>query len=202
MKRILFAAAAAAAVFAGPAAAEDLNIPQEPGAFTVPRPEARSVISDLGVRLRLSAKQEERISSAIQKQTRDFDKIFKEYERAAAEEKKWRYKMNEHRYSLSLISRGIPDLVREYLDEEQRETFDTLLDERRKPMAEVKSETPPAEEKPAEVKPKAKKRVLVRRKKAPAKARPAPAAPSAPEPAEEQESQQSEEEYEDLGSYP
>jgi len=197
MKKILLPAAAIAAVLITAAIAADLNIPEEPGAFTVPRPEARSVISDLGVRLRLSAKQEERISSAIQKQTRDFDRIFKEYERAAAEEKKWRYKMNEHRYSLSLISRGIPDLVREYLDEEQRETFDTLLDERRKPVAEIKKSQPQAAEKPAETKAPAKKRVLVKKKKAPAKPRPAPAAP---EPAEEP--QQPEEDYEDLGSYP
>lgn len=201
MKKILLPAAVLAAALITAAVAADLNIPEEPGAFNVPRPEARSVISDLGVRLRLSAKQEERISRAIQKQTRDFDKIFKEYERASAEEKKWRYKMNEHRYKLSLISRGIPDLVREYLDAEQRETFDDLLEERRKPITEVKKEAAPAEEKPAEIKPKKKKRVLIRRKKAPAsKARPAPAAPAAPEPAEEPE--MPEDEYEDLGSYP
>lgn len=201
MKKILLPAAALAAAMITVTFAADLPIPGEPSALTVPRPEARSVISDLGVRLRLSAKQEERISRAIQKQTRDFDKIFKEYERAAAEEKKWRYKMNEHRYRLSLISRGIPDLVREYLDAEQRETFDDLLEERRRPIAEVKESAAPAEEKPAEIKPKKKKRVLIRRKKSPAsKARPAPGAPAAPEPAAEPPAP--EDEYEDLGSYP
>ncbi|MDT8286896.1 MAG: hypothetical protein RQ748_07290 [Elusimicrobiales bacterium] len=202
MKKILLPAAALAAAMITVTFAADLPIPGEPSALTVPRPEARSVISDLGVRLRLSAKQEERISRAIQKQTRDFDKIFKEYERAAAEEKKWRYKMNEHRYRLSLISRGIPDLVREYLDAEQREIFDDLLEERRKPIAEVKKkDAAPAEEKPAEIKPKTKKRVLIRRKKSPAsKARPAPGAPAAPEPAAEPSTP--EDEYEDLGSYP
>ncbi|MDQ7772296.1 MAG: hypothetical protein RDU13_02105 [Elusimicrobiales bacterium] len=200
MKKILLPAAFIAAAVITAVFAADLNIPEEPGAFNIPRPEARSVISDLGVRLRLSAKQEERISSAIQKQTRDFDRIFKEYEQAAAEEKKWRYKMNEHRYKLSLISRGIPDLVREYLDSEQREAFDTLLDERRKPIAEVKKDEAPAAGKAAEMKPAPKKKVLVRKKKVPAKARPAPAAPAAPEPAEEPA--MPDEEYEDLGSYP
>ncbi|KAF0127176.1 MAG: hypothetical protein FD189_471 [Elusimicrobia bacterium] len=200
MKKILLPAAAVAAVLITAAFAADLNIPDEPGAFNIPRPEARGVIADLGIRLKLSAKQEERISGAIQKQTREFDSIFKEYERAAAEEKKWRYQMNEHRYKLSLISKGIPDLVREYLDVEQREAFDTLLDERRKPVAEVKKDAAPAQEKPAELKPAPKKKVLVRRKKAPAKARPAPAAPVAPEPADEAPMQ--DEEYDDLGSYP
>jgi hypothetical protein len=200
MKKILLPAAFIAAAVITAVFAADLNIPEEPGAFNIPRPEARSVISDLGVRLRLSAKQEERISSAIQKQTRDFDRIFKEYERAAAEEKKWRYQMNEHRYRLSLISRGVPDLVREYLDEEQREAFDTLLDERRKPVAEAKKAEAASAESPAVTKPAPKKKVLMKKKKAPAKARPAPAAPAAPEPADEPPV--SEEDYDDLGSYP
>ncbi len=198
MKKILLPAAAVlAATFLAAAIAADLAIPEEPGVFNVPRPEARGVIADIGARLRLSAKQEERISAAVQKQTREFDRIFKEYETAAAEEKKWRYRMNEHRYKLSLISRGVPDLIREYLDEEQREAFDTLLDERRRPAAEAKKAAAAAEEKAVETKTPAKKKVLVKKKKAPAaKARPAPAAP---EPAEEP---RPEEDYDDLGSYP
>ncbi|HOI42965.1 MAG TPA: hypothetical protein PK523_08475 [Elusimicrobiales bacterium] len=179
--------------------ADDLEVPLEPGSLSVPRPEAGAVIADLGGRLKLSGRQEERISGAIQKQTREFDRLFKEYETAAAEEKKWRYRMNEHRYRLSLISRGIPDLVREYLDEEQRESFDELLEERRRTLAEMKQPAPP-QEKPAEAKPRPKKKVLVRKKKAPAKARPAPAAPAVPEPAPAEEP--AGDEYEELGSYP
>lgn len=200
-KMILPSAGLVLAALLVPAAfAADLEVPAEPGSLSVPRPEARAVIADLGGRLKLSGRQEERISGAIQKQTREFDRLFKEYEAAAAEEKKWRYRMNEHRYRLSLISRGIPDLVREYLDEEQREAFDDLLEERRKPVAELKQASP-AQEKPAEAKPRPRKKVLVRRKKpAASKARPAPASPAAPEPAPAEEP--SGDEYEDLGSYP
>ncbi|HNT97183.1 MAG TPA: hypothetical protein PKK31_02830 [Elusimicrobiales bacterium] len=196
---LLPACLAAAALLAPVSFAADLEVPPEPGALSVSRPEAGAVITDLGGRLKLSARQEERISGAIQKQTRDFDTIFKEYEAAAAEEKKWRYRMNETRYRLSLISRGIPDLVREYLDEEQREAFDELLEERRRTLAEMKQSAQPPE-KPAEAKPRPKKKVLVRKKKAPSKAKPAPAAPAAPAPAEEPPAP--EEEYDDLGSYP
>lgn len=134
----------------------------ETGEAAVPaqRPEAQKILSDISTALRLSSKQEERITSALKKQSAEFDKLMKEYDKNLTEEKKWRYKMNESRYALQKLSRGIPDIVREYLDDEQRESFDELLASRKKP-AEAVSEG-------EEGAPQARKKKLVKRRKAPA----------------------------------
>lgn len=143
--------AAPAAAAADPDAAEVLK-----------RPDAPAVMAELSTALRLSSKQEERISAAINKKTREFDKLMKEYEKNSAEERKWRTRTNESRYGMLKINRGMPDLVREYLDDEQRDTFDRLVEARRKP-APAPAELAPAAGGQA---PKpAKKRRLVRRKK-------------------------------------
>lgn len=159
--------AAPAAAAADPDAAEVLK-----------RPDAPAVMAELSTALRLSSKQEERISAAINKKTREFDKLMKEYEKNSAEERKWRTRTNESRYGMLKINRGMPDLVREYLDDEQRDTFDRLVEARRKP-APAPAAVAPAPEGQAPAKP-VKKRRLVRRKKVKAPgAQPAPAAAGA-----------------------
>ncbi|OIO00254.1 MAG: hypothetical protein AUJ51_10695 [Elusimicrobia bacterium CG1_02_56_21] len=174
----------------------------------VQRPDTQKIMSELSISLRLSSKQEERISSAVNKKMAQFDKVMKEYDRNSKEEKKWRYKMNANRYEMLKMNRDLPDAIREYLDDEQRQSYDEMLEAREKEAA------------PA-VKPVKKKR-LIRRKKAPAaleadedagqvmvdkepasrskpgkkrvlRRRPAPK----PEPAAEEEPA-----YEDAGSYP
>ncbi len=135
----------------------------ETSAGTVRRPDPQRIMSELSAGLRLSSKQEDRIGSSVKKKASEFDRLLKEYEKYAAEEKKWRLKANEARYAMLKITRDMPDTVREFLDDEQREAYDALLDAAAKPAG-------PAA-KPAAPKPAAKKK-LVKRKKA---AAPAPA---------------------------
>lgn len=122
------------------------------------RPDAQRIMSGLSAELRLSSKQEERIGAAVRRKTEEFEKLMREYEKNSAEEKKWRYKANESRYGMVRIRRELPDTVREFLDDEQREAYDRLLEAARKPAA------PAAAEEESAPKP-AKKKKLVRRKK-------------------------------------
>lgn len=173
-------------------------------AAPAPRPDARKIMSEISTALRLSSKQEERIAAAVDKKAAEFDKVLREYEKNLAEEKKWRYKMNESRYALLRISRGMPDTVREFLDDEQREAFDAMLESKQKPAAPAVAE----DEDGAEAAPRpVRKKKLVKRRKAPAPAagapRPALKKKAAPEPeAEEPAAQEAPAEDEDAGSYP
>ena len=149
------------------AAAEDAAAP-------VQRPDADKIMAELSSSLRLSSKQQERISSAVNKKTSEFDKLMKEYETTSAEEKKWRYKMNETRHGMQTITRDIPDTVREFLDDEQRQTYDGMLEAGSKPAPEAAVEQGrPAQEEGA-VKPAKKRRLIKRRKPAAAGADAAP----------------------------
>ncbi len=130
----------------------------------VQRPDAQKIMSELSAALRLSSKQEDRISSAINKRTAQFDKLLKEYEKNLAEEKKWRYKMNASRYEMVKMNRELPDAIREFLDDDQRQSYDELL-EAKKPDAAAVEQAPAGDE--AAAKPVKKKR-LIRRKKLPA----------------------------------
>ncbi len=156
---------------AAPAAA-----PEEPAADApLKRPDAPAMMAELSAALRLSSKQEERISAAIGRKTKEFDRLMKEYEKNSAEEKKWRARTNESRYGLQKINRDMPDLVREYLDDEQRQAFDRLLESRRKPAP--AAAVAPAADAQAPAKP-GKKRRLVKRKKAKGAPGARPAAPA------------------------
>ena len=134
------------------------------------RPDAARLMSEISAPLRLSSKQEERISAAVAKKAAEFDKRMKDYEKASSEERAWRFKMNEARYAMQKLDRDLPDTVRDFLDDEQREAYEALLAAKEKaarPEPAV-SAAPSAEEgapKPG------KKRRLVRRKKAPAAVR-------------------------------
>lgn len=107
----------------------------EPGMSAEPlqRPDAARTISEISTALRLSSKQEERIAGAIKKRASEFDRHMKEYEKNSLEEKKWRYKMNDSRRAMEKINRDLPDTVREYLDDEQRQEYDELTAARNKP---------------------------------------------------------------------
>lgn len=155
----------------------------------VQRPDAKAIMSDISAALRLSSKQNDRISSAVNKKTDEFDSLMKDYEKYAAEEKKWRYKMNEAHYKLAKINRDMPDTVREFLDDEQRQNFDSMLEAKRKPAEKPAAElAQPAPAADGAAQPARKKR-LVRRKKLPAGAAGA-AAPAAAAPAAEDEAGQ------------
>ncbi|HCC48569.1 MAG TPA: hypothetical protein DEQ38_10715 [Elusimicrobia bacterium] len=187
-------------------------------AAPAPRPDAQKIMSDISTALRLSSKQEERIAAAVGKKAAEFDKLMREYEKNLAEEKKWRYKMNESRHGLLRISRDMPDTVREFLDDEQRESFDAMLEGRKKPAAgpAVAEDEDGAEAAPRPV----RKKKLIKRKKAPATGAGAvkpglkkrvPVKKAAPEPAPEAEeepagaapaAQEAPAEDEDAGSYP
>ncbi len=130
----------------------------------VQRPDAQKIMSELSAALRLSSKQEDRISSAINKRMVQFDKLLKEYEKNVAEEKKWRYKMNASRYEMVKMNRELPDAIREFLDDDQRQSYDELL-ESRKPAAAALEQGAAGEEGAAKP---VKKKKMLRRKKLPA----------------------------------
>ena len=127
------------------------------------RPDAARILSDLSAELRLSSKQEERITAAVNRKGKDFDKLLKEYDKAAAEEKKWRFKVNELKYGMNSISKSVPDVIREFLDDDQRQNFDSMLENLRKGRAAaVTREAAPAVDAP---KPPAKKRKLIKKRR-------------------------------------
>ena len=168
-----------------PQAVHDPRAEALDGADVVQRPDAQRVISDLSAALRLSSKQEDRINSAIQKKTAEFDKLMREYERNSAEEKSWRSKMYQNRYEMLKINRDLPDLVRDLLDDDQRQTFDQMTEARRKPApaaAPAPAAEPAVAAAPAadgSAKP-VKRRRLVRRKKMVSPSAPAAAPGAAP----------------------
>ncbi|MGD9641907.1 MAG: hypothetical protein AB7V08_04115 [Elusimicrobiales bacterium] len=201
----------------------------EPKGEAVQRPDARKIMSELSAALRLSSKQEDRIGAAVRKKTAEFEKLMREYDKNSAEEKKWRFRMNENRYEMLKINKDMPDLVREFLDDEQREAYDAMLEAANKPAPAAEAVEAAAAPKPA------RKKVLVRRKKGAAavvpaaeeeagqvmvdkeaprpgakkrrvlkkKAAPVPAPAPAPEPPAEPEAEEPIEDYGDeAGSYP
>lgn len=144
----------------GKAEAADLSEP-------VQRPDSGKIMSELSTALRLSSKQEERISAAVRKKTALFDKMMKEFDRNSAEEKKWRYKMNANRYEMVKLNRELPDAIREFLDDEQRQGYDEMLEARKPAAPELKPEPAAEEGAPRPV----KKKRLIKRKKAAAAVR-------------------------------
>lgn len=151
---------AAGADEAGPEAAESQVVLQ--------RPDAQKIMDELRATLKLSSRQEDRLAKAVGQKTKEFDRNLAELEKNAAEEKKWLRKVNENKEVLAGINSGMPDLIREYLDDEQRHLYDELLAARNKPApaAEPAVEAGAAADGTA-VKP-GKKRRLVRRRKLPA----------------------------------
>ena len=139
----------------------------------IQRPDSKKVLAGLTAELRLSAKQEKRITAAVDRKGKDFDKLLKEYDDAATEEKKWGYRANELKHDMGRINKDIPDAIRDLLDADQRQTYDALLAAKNKPAApvalpagapETKIEAAPAKAAGEVVKPVRKRRV-VRRKK-------------------------------------
>ncbi|HBB66907.1 MAG: hypothetical protein A2X28_04800 [Elusimicrobia bacterium GWA2_56_46] len=180
---------------ASPVKADDLLLPGLPGMQENPaaeagevrtqRPDAQRALAELSAELRLSAKQEERITAAMDKKSRDFDKLLKEYDQVSAEEKKWRYKGNELKYEMARISKEMPDLIRDFLDDDQRQTYDAMLAAGNKPaQPEIKKDEPQAAPGFAEEPKPARKKRPVRRRKLPRSSNAVPgseaAAPAAP----------------------
>ena len=112
---------------------KEIKDPMKDRKLEIRRPDADKIILSVSAKLKLSSKQEERIGSAIKKQAREFDNIFENYQDAEEKEKKWRFEMNEFRYEMFKISTGITDLIREFLDKEQRETLDKMIEARMTP---------------------------------------------------------------------
>jgi hypothetical protein len=176
MKTILIFAALV--LSASPVKADELMLPglpgmqenpaAEAGGIRVQRPDAQRALAELSAELRLSAKQEERIAAAVDRKSRDFDKLLKEYDQVSAEEKKWRYKGNELKYGMARIDKEMPDLIRDFLDDDQRQTYDSMLTARNKPVQpEIKKEELQAAPGFAEEPKPVKKKPLKRRKKLP-----------------------------------
>ena len=163
----------------------------------VQRPDSQKTMSELSA-LRLSSKQEERISGAIGKKIKEFDKQTKEYEKTSAEEKKWRLKADGQRQGLLKINQSIPDLVKDYLDDEQRLSYNAMLEAKNKPAPKEEpavAKAPAASDETAAPKPAKKRRVPRKKRRLPAPAEAAvgaiPAAPgqAAAAPAEEEPGQ-------------
>ena len=150
----------------------------------VMRPDAQKTMAELSTALKLSTKQTERLFASINKKREQFDKLMAEYEKNAAEEKKWRFKMNANHYEMVKLNRELPDTIREELDDDQKQSYAQLLEAAKKPAAPAAAiEQAPAAEENAP-KPARKKR-LVRRKKIPAGGAAAPAVESAAQSEEE-----------------
>jgi len=156
---------AALALLAPSVKADDQLLPALPGmeaAVSAPaaeadiqRPDSQKVLADLTADLRLSTKQEKRIKAVVDKKSKNFDKLFKDYDKASAEEKQWRVKVNDLKYEMTKISKELPDAIREFLDDDQRQAYDALLAARKKPAdASVEASKP------------GKKRKIIKRKKA------------------------------------
>ncbi len=146
------------------------------------RPDPQKTMAELSTALKLSSKQIERLFAAINKKKDEFDRLMAEYEKNAAEEKKWRYKMNANHYEMVKLNRELPDAIREFLDDDQRQSYDQILEAAKKPAAAAIEQAPAADE--SAPKPARKKR-LVRRKKIPAGGAAAPAAAAAAQSEEE-----------------
>ncbi len=145
-------------------AAKGLKTEALESAEPVRRPDAQKIMSELSTALRLSSKQEERLSSAINKRMVQFDKLMKEYDKNSAEEKKWRYKMNANRYEMLKLNRELPDAIRELLDDDQRQSYNELLLARKNPSAASLEQAEAGGEGAAK---QGKKKRLVKRKKLP-----------------------------------
>jgi len=135
----------------------------------IKRPEPRGILNLISTELKLSSKQEDRITKALEKETKDFDKIMSEYEKKHKELKKLEYETNELKYKMIKINKNIPDVIREFLDDEQKMKFDKIINPSpKKEVQEVKEEktTTPQEISEQPKTPK-KKKILVKRKKKP-----------------------------------
>ena len=135
---------------------ESLRDPMEKRNLKIRRPEADRIVLSISMKLRLSTKQEERIEDALKKETRKFDKTFDDYQEAEEKEKKWRAEMNDARHDMLMINMGISNVIRDYLDEEQKEAFDKMVEQRMTPKKKA---------------PKKKKRVKRRKVRKPVKTR-------------------------------
>ena len=107
------------------------NGSKEESVETAQRPNSQKIMLELAA-LRLSSKQEERLTDAIEKKAKEFDRLMKEYDKVSAEEKNLRYKVNEQRQGLLRLNRSIPDLIKDSLDEEQRQSYAAMLDAKNK----------------------------------------------------------------------
>jgi len=149
------------------AAADSAGGPRQAGVTeAVQRPDLQKTILELSA-LRLSSKQEERLSGAIGRKTEEFDRLMNEYDKTSAEEKKWRSKADSQRQELLKINQAMPDLIRDYLDEEQRQSYNAMLDAKNKPAI---AETPAASDEIIAPKPVKKRRVLRKKRRLPAPA--------------------------------
>ena len=153
---------------------EDVSGPA--GEADVSRPDSQKILAGLTAELRLSAKQEEHIAAAIDAKSKSFDKLLKEYDKASAEETKWRYKVNDLKYGMGKLNKELPDAIRDFLDDDQRQSYDALLAARNKPApkndrhaaareAQAASDGSVAPAEPAAAAKLVKKRKLVKRKK-------------------------------------
>ena len=133
---------------------EAIKDPMAGRKFKISRPESDKILLSVSTKLRLSVKQQERIISALKKETREFDKTFDTYQIAEEKERKWRFEMNDLRHKMLKINMGISNVIRDYLDEEQREIFDKMMEKKMVPK---------------KISPKKKKRVKRRKAKKPVK---------------------------------
>ena len=132
MKKMMIAAMLACPfAFAGAQDSSPANEPQEEYVETAQRPNSQKIMLELSS-LRLSSKQEARLTEVIEKKAKEFDKLMKEYDKTSAEEKNLRYKVSAQRQGLLQINRSIPDLIKDSLDEEQRQGYSAILDAKNK----------------------------------------------------------------------
>ena len=101
-------------------------------AAEVRRPDAQKVLADLTAKLRLSSQQQERITADVDQKSKDFDKLYSEYARTTAEEKKWRAQANDLKTEMARVYKDMQTAIRDFLDDDQRQSYDALLAARNK----------------------------------------------------------------------
>lgn len=149
------------------------GLSDDPAQAGIQRPDAKRIISELSPALRLSSKQEDRIGGAITKKSKEFDKLLKEYDKAAAEEKRCREKVETLKSRMRNINKSIPDVIKDQLDDEQIQNFNDILEARKKRAG---AENPAGAEikeggRPAGAGPAKKKKLIRKKKKRPAAGR-------------------------------
>lgn len=95
--------------------------------MTIKKLDPDMIVSHLTMPLRFSSKQENRIKSALKNVEKKFSKLIREHSLAVAEAQKWRFEINDLRYEMNKLNKTVPDVIRPFLDSEQREKFDQML---------------------------------------------------------------------------
>ena len=124
----------------------------------VEKPLYDKIYEDLTAKLRLTDKQQRRLRDLIRGQSLRFDSVAAKYDGASLILKKRREELSSLRDSIKSVLDGVPRVVSEKLDSDQRPIYARMLSEEKSYKAETGQPVPePAAQLPAAELPKPKK---------------------------------------------